>query len=53
VVIDDAFSSLDRRVAAAVFHRVFGTDGIQRQQGITVILAASSCKPSSENFDDP
>ncbi|KAN0106752.1 P-loop containing nucleoside triphosphate hydrolase protein [Hyaloscypha variabilis] len=42
VVIDDAFSSLDRRVAAAVFHRVFGTDGIQRQQGITVILAASS-----------
>ncbi|PGH27295.1 hypothetical protein AJ80_01005 [Polytolypa hystricis UAMH7299] len=39
VVLDDVFSGLDNRTGSLVFSRLFDTNGLLRQMGLTVILA--------------
>ncbi|RCI13536.1 hypothetical protein L249_5547 [Ophiocordyceps polyrhachis-furcata BCC 54312] len=39
MLLDDVFSSLDRKTALDVFGRLLGADGILRREGTTVLLA--------------
>lgn len=47
VLLDDLFSSLDRRTAASILYRLLGNDGLLRVSGCTVVFATSLV----ESFD--
>ncbi|OAR05900.1 hypothetical protein LLEC1_02682 [Akanthomyces lecanii] len=41
LLLDDLFSSLDRRTAASILYRLLGNDGLLRMSGCTVVFATS------------
>jgi ATP-binding cassette subfamily C (CFTR/MRP) protein 1 len=44
LVLDDVFSGLDNNTAARVFDRAFGTKGLLRQRGTTVLVCTHSMR---------
>lgn len=44
MVFDDIFSGLDATTETEVFHRVFGSNGILRKRGTTVIISTHSVR---------
>lgn len=45
-VVDDIFSSLDKKTQKLVWDNVFGPNGIVRELGSSAIIATHSRKPS-------
>ncbi len=44
LILDDAFSAIDRSTKLVIFDRLFGPKGIVNELGITVIQVTHDCK---------
>ena len=53
VILDDAFSGMDAKTALKVSSRLFGKDGLLREDDTTVIIATHSGRPNAAVWKTP